>query len=291
MDWQFKVGIGTAVVFGLLPYAVKDMPQSIVWVGIAGGALFCFWGLYPEHERLPIGPTLLLIASLAGMAGSVSWFYSSSGRSNGLAETREVPTEETSLGFFMECDFQTRPITAGADGRVYFSQIVVKAEAGGGLAVLTMALGAEYKFRELLGLNILRCQLTNYEQTPALNVMIPLVVRFREIIRPSVTERTVGKIIMERPWPLKISKVDPGSGNSFTFYLVNDSPLLIDFDVPDHVTIQSLGNLQAKTAKLTVGSAPMLALFPLEEPPIKGLPAAPPPTPAPPAPPGMGAPQ
>jgi hypothetical protein len=78
MDWQFKFGLGAAVVFGLLPFAFKDMPQSITWAGICVGILLCGWALIPNHGRMPVGPTLLLIASLAGFVGGVVWYWTTS---------------------------------------------------------------------------------------------------------------------------------------------------------------------------------------------------------------------
>lgn len=70
MDWQFLVGIGAAVLFGLLPFAVKDMPAWITWPGIAAGAVLILWGLVPQHERVPTWAGLLFVAFVGGAIGS-----------------------------------------------------------------------------------------------------------------------------------------------------------------------------------------------------------------------------
>jgi hypothetical protein len=92
MDWQFKVGIGVAIVFGLLPFAVKDMPHWITWPGITIGALLAVWGVIPNHEKIPLGPAFLFIICSAGIAGSVAWYVDMSASSElpQLAETFEL---------------------------------------------------------------------------------------------------------------------------------------------------------------------------------------------------------
>lgn len=91
MDWQFKVGLGLALVFGLLPFAVKDMPHWVTWPGISIGILFIIWGILPAHQKIQIGPAILFIAGFAAIVGSVAW-YSIANQDNIKAEKQ--PTAE-----------------------------------------------------------------------------------------------------------------------------------------------------------------------------------------------------
>jgi hypothetical protein len=74
MDWQFKVGLGVAIVFGLLPFWLKTMPNWVTWPGISVGVLFFLWGLLPNHQKIPNGPAILFIICIAGIVGSVAWY-------------------------------------------------------------------------------------------------------------------------------------------------------------------------------------------------------------------------
>jgi hypothetical protein len=91
MDWQFAVGLGTAVVFFLFPYAVKDMPAYVTWPGIAIGLLFIIWGLLPNRNRIPHGIAFLCIACIAGFISAGFYFWPSTKGAN--EEAIKKPTE------------------------------------------------------------------------------------------------------------------------------------------------------------------------------------------------------
>jgi hypothetical protein len=75
MDWQFKVGISLAVVFGLLPYAVKDMPRWLSWPGVMLGILFvAWWGLIPSHDKIPLGPAFLFLIGISLATAALGWY-------------------------------------------------------------------------------------------------------------------------------------------------------------------------------------------------------------------------
>ena len=90
MDWQFLVGIGAAIVFGLLGFAVRNMPLSLTWAGITAGGLLMAWGLSHLHDKIPTAPGLLFVACIAGLVGSVIWGI---GVFEGVPEQSAAPSE------------------------------------------------------------------------------------------------------------------------------------------------------------------------------------------------------
>ena len=89
MDWQFRVGVGLAIVFGLLPYAVKDMPHWLSWSGVALGILFAAWGMLPGHEKMPMGPAIWFLASVTSAVASLGWYYDNGPALTGTGQPQE----------------------------------------------------------------------------------------------------------------------------------------------------------------------------------------------------------
>lgn len=71
MDWQFKVGLAIAVGFGFLPFAVKDMPQSLTWAGLFSAALMSLWGVPWVNQKIPLWPGFLIIIGGAALAAGI----------------------------------------------------------------------------------------------------------------------------------------------------------------------------------------------------------------------------
>jgi hypothetical protein len=67
MEWQLKVGVGIAIVFGLLPYAVKEMPQWLSKGGVIVGVMLIVWGVcirenIPKHFGRLVLPSSVIYA-------------------------------------------------------------------------------------------------------------------------------------------------------------------------------------------------------------------------------------
>jgi hypothetical protein len=233
MDWQFKVGIGVAVVFGLLPYAVKDMPHALTWAGVAVGVLFVIWGVLPHHDRIPIGPGLLFIASVAGLIGAGVW---------GLETSAGAPRSEKppdGNGFYMECNQQFGPLKVSSVG-LYFAMI--NETGGGGLSHLPVTdpsqEGQEYRISNDKMIEILQCKLNNYETLPALDTTLSLTVLFRKVARSGIIVsegEIVGQRVISLPFG-QYGKIDPGAANSFTFYIANRSEIIPESLRPESLT-------------------------------------------------------
>jgi hypothetical protein len=66
---ELLFGIGIAGLFGFLPYAVKDMPPFVAWIGILGGLAICLLALAPIDSKLVVPISLIVSGALALIAG------------------------------------------------------------------------------------------------------------------------------------------------------------------------------------------------------------------------------
>jgi hypothetical protein len=69
---EILFGLGVAAVFGLLPFAVKDMPQWVTWPGLAIGLSLAIWGTIPQGKLASV-PAVAFIGAIGLIAFGVSW--------------------------------------------------------------------------------------------------------------------------------------------------------------------------------------------------------------------------
>ena len=60
---MYFIGLGIAVVCGIIAFAVKDFPPALSWGGVAFGVVFVLW------ERLPLDPRAMLTISSPSVSG------------------------------------------------------------------------------------------------------------------------------------------------------------------------------------------------------------------------------
>ncbi|MBV9571931.1 MAG: hypothetical protein JO056_11890 [Alphaproteobacteria bacterium] len=72
LDWT---GIGIAVIFGFLAFAVKDMPPAIAWGGVAFGIVLLVWKHLPASAKYG-GPLLLAAGAFILCVAAGAWALS-----------------------------------------------------------------------------------------------------------------------------------------------------------------------------------------------------------------------
>ena len=80
MDWSARlgiIGVGTALLFGFLPFVVKDVPVWISWPGLALGVVLVVVAVATNHDFLQAGPLTLYVVGMLFMIGAIAWGYSS----------------------------------------------------------------------------------------------------------------------------------------------------------------------------------------------------------------------
>jgi hypothetical protein len=69
------VGIGVAVIFGFLAFAVKNMPPAIAWGGVALGIVILVWKHIPVNAKFNGPLALIAVAFILGVAAA-AWAIS-----------------------------------------------------------------------------------------------------------------------------------------------------------------------------------------------------------------------
>ena len=171
MDWQSKVGIGIAIFFGLLPFAVKDMPHWVTWPGLTVGGLLFLWGLLPRHDDFSLVLTAIFIILLAGATGISAIIYD------------RLPKDHETARILLNCHQETLPKTFGANEIVNALNLfpLPVANGGNGLAELFNHSGKEWQWsiqEGIFGGTAYKCDVTNYSDSPIIDVELVLDLSF-----------------------------------------------------------------------------------------------------------------
>ncbi len=103
MDWRSIVlGLGLSLVFGLLQYAVKSMPNIVSWPGICIGVLLIIWGFIPRQWNIPYGPAILFLICCAGITASVAWYFNSRLNITSQSQARSFPIADCTMDIIFQ---------------------------------------------------------------------------------------------------------------------------------------------------------------------------------------------
>ena len=169
-----------------------------------------------------------------------------------------------SAGLFVACTLAPYPVKVPSDGRLYqFQPWPLPTEnGGGGVIETTTAPGTDFRFSEN-SLGTTRCRITNYEDRAVLLVNFSLKLVFQEAIPQQNGTMQSGDVVLERPWPISIGQIEPGSSNAFVFYMTNYSAHYVAVTFPTEGTAQRVGNHEQKPIRLTVSNPFPISLFPV----------------------------
>ena len=124
--------------------------------------------------------------------------------------------------------------------------------------------GQQYRILNDKIIEALQCKLSNYENSPALDVTFDLTVFFRKVVRRSIVV-SEGDIVDQRTFHLSlgplIGKIDPGPTNSITLYIANRSQQNgITIAFPKMISAHLLNEQTVQSFRLT--STPTVFLLP-----------------------------
>jgi len=248
VDSERVFALCVGAVFGLLPYAVKDMPPFIAWIGILGAVAICAMTFTPINPRL-IWPIAVMTTSGLFFVAAMSWLYqrlneapqmpstSDSIKTNTSVSMGASPAAASMPNIYMECVAANLP-DVWPNGPLYTLDLnPIPAPFGGGLA--ERGINSSPVKWEFQGMTY-RCQLINYSDAPIFNVELFLHLIFREaIINNKLNQYDSGVVTVDREWSIRIGKLDPGKDNPYTFFVMNMSTQFVEATLPNTITIHN----------------------------------------------------
>ncbi|HEV3220956.1 MAG TPA: hypothetical protein VGZ48_14400 [Candidatus Acidoferrales bacterium] len=165
----------------------------------------------------------------------------------------------------VEWHMAAAPAAYPQSGRILMLQTVpIPAEnGGGGLAEMYGRPGQQLGWN--LGFSAIECTVTNYSKETIFNITADLHLRFLRAIKVENPPGGLrgGDQFLSRSWPIYISKIDPGPGQTFVFYVANFYPDQFVFVAfPETVTGQSSKSEERKVITVILPSPPQVTMLP-----------------------------
>ncbi len=210
-----------------------------------------------------MGPLTVMVVAALAYAGGAGWYY----LSHISVEWGSPKPVEKIVGLYIDCNFVGVPVKLPAEGRinVLFLWPLPVENGGGGLAQIGGIPGSDYRFTDAPYAPKYECKITNYDDLPAVNVDLTLRLRFIEAVRQESGSKQSGKTVLERPWPIRIGKIDSGTNSPFVFYVFNQSGYFVEISFPKEASVQRLGNPTQKTVPITSSLVYPITLVPITD--------------------------
>lgn len=234
----FTVVIPT-VIGMMIPEISLIVGAPIIAISALGGVAVCLWGFWPEIR---------------------AWRKPSESESTTPPEPEATPVDQTRL--FIECFPEPRKPLEGGRAWVLAAKAVPPDEDSGGLQRLTAFGSTQITLPG--GNTLFRCIVRNYGTATLLAVSIELEIRFHAAIhRTESNGRSIqsGAEIFRRPWPIRISRLDPGPDNGFEFYMVGNSKDFVNFKFPASATGQRVDRDKAELLSVTTDESIKLLII------------------------------
>jgi len=151
-------------------------------------------------------------------------------------------------------------------GQVYTLLLCYSPESGGeeiGLSVIHGQPGSDLEwFRDLRFLQVYRCEITNYESAPLLQVSLEFRVEYREVIKDALISKS-GDVVYSREYPILLSKINPGKRNAAIFFVYNQTRYLARVIPPEVGSYIALAGKAQRQARLCpIGMVTAMSLWP-----------------------------
>lgn len=109
-----------------------------------------------------------------------------------------------------------------------------------------------------------RCQITNYDNAPAIRTSVELSLKFRKQIEETCQ---IGDTTLIQKNTINIGKIDSGAANPFVFYIANFSDDFVEIKFPDFASIHRLGDSKPQSVPMTTNRN-FLMIAPLAKPKV-----------------------
>lgn len=223
------------------------------------------WRLFCDDHRLqPIGWIVFLVFTVgAGVASYYSaWNKSRTNTSHPLPNQSELSEE---IKLFIQCQRSFLPKLPPPGGTLYMLRpwALAAESGGGGLSELTTTSEFAWPTDKVgLPLSAYRCELTNYGKESVANVTLAPHLTIRKAIAQGNGQLNSGDVTISRDWPIVIGKIDPGKGDSFIFYAVNEYEHFLTVTFPSVATVAVMGDVRSRSVPLTHSGLDVMELGP-----------------------------